>query len=111
MRFKVDHKGIAALKREPQMHVYVNATAMVVADAVQAFAPTRKGFYRAGVEEAPTTAINASARVYARDFKAWWIEFGAKPNKVRPRPFRGKHPMRHAVLAVGLRYVPRTPRE
>lgn len=103
MKFRVDKKGVLALKREPQMHVFVNAVGNIVGDAVPAFAPRRTGHYDASVEPSHMGFADARCRVYARDFKAWWIEFGAGPSPVRGgRSFPAREPLRNAARALGL---------
>ncbi|GAB3952548.1 hypothetical protein GCM10029976_090940 [Kribbella albertanoniae] len=107
MRFSVDHKGIAAMKREPFMHVSIQAAAEVVAETIPALAPHRSGHYDASIDAVHMGYADARARVYVRDFKWNWIEFGAGPSPVRGgRTFPARGPMRRACIVCGLRFVP-----
>lgn len=107
MRFSVDRKGIALMKREPFMHVAITASAEVVAETIPAMAPRRSGHYDASIDVRHMGFADARARIYVRDFKWNWIEFGAGPSPVRGgRPFPARGPMRKAAVACGLRFVP-----
>jgi hypothetical protein len=105
MRFVLDHKGIAMLKREPQMHVYTQAVAEVVGATVPNIGPRRTGHYDASIDVVHMGYSDARVRVYVRDFKAFWIEYGAGPSPVRGgRPFVARAPLRTAVVINGLRF-------
>jgi hypothetical protein len=104
MKFRLDHKGIASIKRESSTHVYVQAVAEVVGATVPTMAPHRSGRYEASIDVVHMGYADARVRVYARDFKANWIEYGAGPSPVRGgHPFIARSPLRRAVLACGLR--------
>ena len=108
-RFVLDHKGIASLKREAQMHAFIGAVGAIVSDSAKAQAPRRKGFYEGSIEARMMGFADARCRVYARDFKANWIEDGAGPSPMRGgRPFRARHPLRNAAIATGLRFSDRS---
>jgi hypothetical protein len=105
VKFRLDHKGIARLKHQRGVHAYVGAAAHVVADAVPNFSTRRTGRYEAAVDDRMMGFRDARARVYARDFKAHWMEYGAGPSPVRGgRPFRARHPLRNAVRSTGMRF-------
>lgn len=111
-RFSLDRKGIRALARTPEMHAFMGATAQIVADAAAGLPPRRTGRYDAEIEGKAMGFASAKSRVYARDFKSHWIEYGAGPSPVRGgRPFRARHPLRNAVLITGLRYRSATGRD
>lgn len=106
-RFSVDRKGIAILKREPQMHAFIGRVSAQVGATAHAMSPHRSGHYDASIDTFSMAVRSvATGRVVARDFKAWWIEYGAGPSPVRGgRPFAPRAPLRKAVVAHGLRYV------
>ncbi|MEV8373010.1 hypothetical protein AB0P21_09750 [Kribbella sp. NPDC056861] len=107
MKFSVDHKGIAAMKREPFMHVAMQAAAETVAETIPALAPHRSGHYDASIDVRHMGFADARVRIYIRDFKWNWIEYGAGPSPVRGgRPFPARAPIRNAVITCGLRFVP-----
>jgi hypothetical protein len=107
-RYKTDWKGIAALKRTPEMHAYIAAVGAMVADASHNFSTRDTGHYDAGIEPRMMGFRDARCRVYAHDFKSHWMEYGAGPSPVRGgRPFLARQPLRKAVLATGLRFSDR----
>jgi len=66
------------------------------------FAPKRTLHYVHSLYLEVYRGANPRVVVGARDFKAWWIEFGAYG---RYPPFRARAPLRRALLANGLRFV------
>lgn len=105
MRSNVNRKGIQQLAYEPQMHRAMGELGQAVATIIRATAPINSGHYKANIEVRTMSFKWARTRVYARDFKAYWIEYGAGPSPVRGgRPYPAHHTMQNAVIAAGLRW-------
>lgn len=105
MRHTVNKRGIKQLSYEPDMHMAMQQVAQAVASIVRATAPAHSGHYKASVSTQRMGFKWARSRVYVRDFKAYWIEYGAGPSPVRGgRPFPAHHTMRNAVISAGLRF-------
>lgn len=104
-RFRVNKKGIAELKALPGVRAYTTAVADVGANVARAVSPIDTGQYRRSIGARQTGRKYARARVFARDFKAWWIEYGAGPSPVRGgRPFAARHTLATGIKATGVRY-------
>lgn len=107
MRSNVNRKGVQMLAYKPEMHVAVTAWANIAADIAKAKAPKSSGHYAASIQARHMGYRYARARIYSRDFKAYWIEFGAGPSPVRHgRPFRARHVLSEAAIAAGLKFDP-----
>jgi hypothetical protein len=101
----VNQQNIRRLAQLPSIHAHLAVAGEEIAMAARARAPHRTGHYAASIQSRPLNTRAARTRVYARDFKWVWIEYGAGPSPVRKgRPFPAKHPMEFAVRAVGLRW-------
>lgn len=105
MRSNINQQGIRKLQMEPLMHAAMTASAEAVADVARATAPVHSGHYKSSIEARHMGYRYARARVYSRDFKAYWMEYGAGPSPVRGgHRFRARHVLRDATVAVGLRW-------
>ncbi len=105
MRHRITKKGIQQLNYEPQMHAAMQRTAAQVAATARSMAPKRTGTYAASIESRLMGYRWARARVYARDFKAHWMEHGAGASPVRGgRSFPAHNVLEQATKANGLRW-------
>lgn len=105
MRSNVNRKGIALLQYEGQMHAAMTAYAEIAADTARSIAPKATGHFAASIEARHMGFKYARGRLYAHDFKAFWIEHGAGPSPVRGyRPFRARHVLEEAVRLTGMRF-------
>lgn len=91
MRVEINDAGIRELGRSPDMHRAMFREAQNAAVHALTLAPSRLGFYRRAIFARPgaegVVGPVASASYGSDDFKAWWVEFGA----------RG-HPGQHVLL-------------
>lgn len=101
----INRANIQRLAQLPTVHAHVAVAAEEIATAARAASPKRSGHFANSIEARPMGYRFARARVYARDFKWLWIEYGAGPSPVRGgRPFRAIHPLEKGVRATGLRW-------
>lgn len=104
MRFRLDHAGIKQVAAMPVVRDYTDAAANAAAEIARSTAPVATGAYQRSIKAKRTGRRYAKARLSARDFKAWWIEYGAGPSPVRGgRTFPARHVLARSARAVGLR--------
>lgn len=107
MRFDPDEDGIADLEESREIRAYLRQVAIKVKNTAVGIAPVRTGHYK----RALSVVIRRSrgrgiVYVAARDFKAHWIEWGAKGSPYRGgQNFRARHVLQRAVRLNRLRFT------
>lgn len=99
MRADVNTRACQRLDSEPFMTRLLVGHAREVKRIAWNTAPKRKFYYRDSLYVRVSAGFHATAFVGADDFKAWWVERGAK-GRSRPR-----HTIYLATKAAGLRVV------
>lgn len=97
MKVEMDRHYERKILREPGLYEYLYRKAQNAAVHAMGNAPSRLGYYRRSIYARPGFGFTASAEYGAHDFKAWWVEFGAKGHN------RAHSTLRNAGRAVGLK--------
>jgi hypothetical protein len=101
MNANVDTKACLALDREPEVHRYVYRVAQMAASQATKYSTDRTGHYDAAMFSSRDRGAKAMSTFGSTDFKAWWMEFGARR---AGSFFAPRAPLRKAVRALGLRF-------
>lgn len=105
MRVDIDQGAISRLRDDRDVQWHFRRVGIHVMRNAKTIAPKRLGYYVESIgvrlQRRPLVVY-----VYAADFKAHWIEWGAGPSPYRDgKPFRPRHTLQRALEMSGLRLV------